>query len=376
MPTELRAAAAGAWALLLCGCWSNSLPTAQGFIRPLESECPDLPICDNPQAVHVFSDMNGTFYPRRWQGRIRKSAVRSAKSLYNATASGSQARDFVDRGERELLAEIAGLQNAGGRIFILVHGYNNKVEEADEAFEPLEGMLDLKPADRVIRFYWDGHTGSGVGGARIWLYAAGNSQLVGSRALRRILERFRDREIYLIGHSRGTSVILSALGNPVYAPRFLKETKARARRWKLDPERFMNPPAFDPRGNRIRVLVAAPAVDRIDFCGSTAQSMANGGPFFCPLEYLRPLPVVSFRYTINEDDKILNKFLGLSRWFNPTGLGAGKEARPPLRDHYKTMRPHPMPPDRSHAFAWYVKQRSFCEMLAAEKIARGGGDCR
>lgn len=370
----LGAAAAVAASTLLSGCAANSLPSARGFIHPLPAECPPTRICGKPHVSHVFADANGTFYPAGWTDRVAESRIRRHHSLYNATAPGSPERDFIAEGERRLLGEIAGLQAAGGRIFIFVHGYNNKVAEADDGFDLLETKLDLRPQDRIIRFYWDGLTGTGVGAARIWFRAVANSQLVGSRALRRVLERFHDRDIYLIGHSRGTSVILSALGNPVYDPDFLARTEKLAREWGIDPETFLRPPPLATNGNRIRVLAAAPAVDRIDFCEAAAQPLAGAKRFLCPTERLRPLPVERFRYTINRKDPVLNKLVGLSAHLNPTGLGVGREAgEPPLRCHYGArMQAHVLPPFRKHSFKSYLRRPGFLAILAAEGIARPG----
>jgi hypothetical protein len=254
-----------------------------------------------------------------------------------------------------------------------VHGYNNKVSEAEPVYRMIEQRLDLRPNDGIVRFYWDGLTGTGIGGGKIWFNATGYSQLAGSRGLRRILEQFADRDIYLIGHSRGTSVILSALGNPVYDPEFAKDTEAVADSWRGNYGDLLRPSPLTDRHNRVRVLVAAPAVDRIDFCDSRHQGEAR-----CPsLRDLGP-QLMSFRYTVNARDPVLNKFVGLSGGFNPTRLGLKAWLGRMLKaEKYACMQSYEFDkPERFHPFGRYVTHPTFQQMLADAGISREGAQER
>ena len=365
---------AGAAAFLLSGCWSNSIPTANSFIRPAASDCrPDGENCLPENIIHVFADANGTFYPSGWMARPGTDRLRRANSLLNAVGPDALARREIEQDQERQLREIAELGRAGGRIFILVHGYNNRVDQADDAYALIEEQLNLRSDDRIIRFYWDGLTSDNwLGSGRIWFYAVGNSQLVGSRALRDILRQFHDRDIFLIGHSRGTSVILSALGNPIYDPDFLERTRRLARSWGIDEDRLLHPPALENNGNDIHVLVAAPAVDRIDFCDARVQPESGG--VNCRGEMLRPLgpQVMSFRYTVNSADPILRKLIGLGGNFNPTRLGLDESVGAGLRsERYPMMRCYVLrPPMPEHAFVHYVRHSRFAEMLSDAGIAR------
>jgi Alpha/beta hydrolase of unknown function (DUF900) len=365
-------------ALFLVGCWHNNFPTADNFIRPAPSDCRagQLENCIGSNAVHLFADANGTFYPTGWIGRGDLAGLRSARSLLAAAPAGSEARAFVERAEEQQLREIAALGDGAERIFILVHGYNNTVAEADAAYRMIEARLNAGPNDRIIRFYWDGLTGTdrlGIGSGRIWLYATGNSKLVGARGLRRILNQFQDKPIFLIGHSRGTSVILSALGNPLYAREFYAKTRRLARRrLGLDSHAFMHPAELEDRGNDIHVLVAAPAVGRIDFCDSAAQP-ENHRRYSCPDARLRPFDrqVKSFRFTVNAGDPVLDKFIGLSNLLNPTGLGLDLRVAQDLCEDGYLLTRYGLPPDSMHGWTWYIAQPAFELMLRDAGILRG-----
>lgn len=232
--------------------------------------------------------------------------------------------------------------------------------------------LPKNHSDGVVRFYWDGLTGSGFGGGNIWFNAAGYSQLAGSRGLRRILNEIAGKDVYLIGHSRGTSVILSALSNPVYDPKFLTDTQAVASSWGPEFKKFLQPDPLRERGNRIHIMVLAPAVDRIDFCDSSEQPR-EPKPFVC--RQFRPLgsQVRSFQYTINARDPVLNKFVGLSAGFNPTGLGLRRDVGQELKLEYPMLRAYEFdPPVSDHRFGFYVGSSAFTRMLADAGLAPVG----
>ena len=363
--------------LMLGACWSHSLPTSTGFIRPAPEDCVTplgSDICGAPHVVQLFADMNGTLFPSGWKSRAEFRHLQKKDSLLFSTPQGSDARRLLDEEEGRQLAEIAKLGDGRGegRIFILVHGYNNTVAEADAAYRAIESRLSLNPRDRIIRFYWDGRSGSGVGSARIWFYAAGDSQLVGSRALRNVLRQFADEDIYMIGHSRGTAVILSALGNPVYDPAYRRDTMRIGE--QLGVPKLLEAEPLEERNNRIRILVAAPAVDRIDFCDASAQPPLDDPGFHCPREKLRPLgsQVQSFLYTVNTLDPILDKLVGLGGRFNPTGLGLKPGVGETLRqDGYDQLRPYRLSPEKSeHSFVWYAQHPTFARMLRDLDIGR------
>ncbi|MEG3144594.1 alpha/beta hydrolase [Sphingomonas sp. RT2P30] len=340
--------------LFLSACYHHSFPVADRFVQSQRG----------PNYAEVFVDANGSFYPSEWRVLLSTPRHWPAGSLLNHS-SAMRNRLTVD--EPRQLADIAAFGREKKRIFILVHGYNNTVAEATPAYEAIETRLGLKASDGIIRFYWDGLTGSGLGGGRIWFWATGNSQLAGSRGLRRLLDQFSDKDIYLIAHSRGSSVVLSALGNPVYDPDFLADTKKLAAAWS-DSANFLAPPPLGENGNRIHILLLAPAIDRIDFCDASEQPTTDRA-YTC--RRLRPLgkQVVSLRYTVNAKDPILRKYVGLAAKFNPTGLGTTLAVGCALqKDQYPLMREYILKPEKIHRFSWYVGSKVFDRMLADEGL--------
>lgn len=352
-------------AMSLAGCWAHSFPDRTAvFVAPPSADLATV------REISVFADPNGTLYPTGWAAHVPPRRSWKADSLLNAAVSDSALGELIARDEPRQFADAATFARSRRRIFVLVHGYNNTVEEADPAFDAIVQKLSPRRDDGVVRFYWDGLTGQGVGGGKIWFNAVGNSQLVGSRALRRLLQQFEGKSVYLIGHSRGASVILSALGNPVYDSSFRARTRSVAAHFRPPVTDIVSPPPLDPRGNSFHILLLAPAVDRIDFCDERYQQSARGR-FACPA--LRPLgaAVRSLRYTVNPADPVLNKFIGASGGFNPTGLGLRKTVGEGIAASggYQMMQAYPFAtPMKAHGFAAYVAHPTFDAMLADEGL--------
>jgi hypothetical protein len=349
-------AIAGLLALALGGCWGHSYPNTNSFIRPVEQRAAPA------ETVQVFTDANGTFYPAGWEGEMGRPRNWKADSLLNESNHNPHFRRMIEEGERQQIADLADFAKDKQRLFILVHGYNNRMSEAETAYRLIEERLDSRRGDGIVRFFWDGLTGTGIGGGKIWFNASGYSQLAGSRGLRRVLDTFSGKEVYLVGHSRGTSVILSALGNPVYDPDFLAATRKVSSGWGPAYSDLLRPPPLKDRGNRLHIIVMAPAVDRIDFCDASQQP-ETGGRYSCPV--LRELgQVKSFRYTVNPGDPVLKKFVGLSGGFNPTGLGLKDETGRDLRARYPFLLPYKFEaPASFHPFIHYIGHPTFEAML-------------
>jgi hypothetical protein len=221
-------------AVLLGGCSSHAYPIGERFIAPADLD---------PAAARraeLFVDMNGTFYPDGWRSYADGKRLK-ADSLLNEAVRKPALDGLVAREEARQLADIEAFARSKKRIFILIHGFNSTVEDSEPPFDTIEAQLDLGPDDGVIRFNWDGLTGKLLGAGKIWFYATATSQLAGSRGLRRVLARIEGKQIYLISHSRGASVILSALGNPVYTPRFAERTRAIAASWRGDYSALLTP---------------------------------------------------------------------------------------------------------------------------------------
>lgn len=365
----------------LTGCYSHSFPSASRFVFPRSTDCTNsVPeTCARANTAQVFADANGTFYPSGWRDHLTPRSPWGAGSLLNETTGNDRTdaafRRLIDSDQPRQLAELASFGRDADRIFILVHGYNNTTEEADAAYTLVEDRLDLHPTDRIIRFYWDGLTSDNLfGSGKIWFNAVGNSELVGTRGLRAVLNQFRGKSIYLISHSRGTSVILSALGNPIFDPEFIRVTRRRMESWPGNEPDVFNPAPLLPNGNNIHVLVLAPAVDRIDFCHERMQPPpGSSGSVYCGPENLRSLgdQVQSFRYSVNCLDPVLRKYVGLQNRFNPTGLGTDPEVGAGLRRDGLPLQAYEMDPHvRMHLFTWYARQSVFLRMLSDAGIGR------
>ena len=356
-------------AALLTGCAGHSFPLSNRFVFPDTAT----------DKAEVFADANGTLYPSGWkshlQPRLDKKRPGEGKwragNLLAQSTHSPRFRALIERDEVRQLRELREFSQRHKRIFVLVHGYNTSVTDADLPFSIIEEQLDLKPGDGVIRFYWDGLIGKGAGAIKIWFKAASDSQLVGSRALRAVLSQISEREIYVIAHSRGASVVMSALGNPVYESGFLARINRAARSWGKSYRSILAPKPLVDQENNIHVLLLAPAIDRIDFCDS-AQQPRNSKGFVC--SKLRPLgtQVKSFGYTVNPDDPVLGKFIFSSHAFNPTGLGYTPSIGRELKgENYPIFREYLLEKSRSfHAFKDYAAHPSFLEMLRNIGIGR------
>lgn len=355
MPKIVRALFCFMGLMGLSGCWGHVYPESNSFVRPANA-----PVSTS-ETVHVFVDGNGTFYPSGWESEMKRPSSWSADSLLNESNDNGTFRRKIEDGEREQLAELEAFAANKQRIFVLVHGYNNTMGDAEASYRLVEEKLDLRPTDGVVRFFWDGLQGTGIGAGKIWFNATGYSQLAGSRGLRRVLAQFTDKEVGLISHSRGASVILSALSNPVYDPDFLIKTEKVVGTWAQQYANFLSPERL-PRMRKVNILMLAPAVDRIDFCDASEQRR-SGGRFNCPT--LRDLGHVdSLRYTVNSKDPTLNKYVGASGGFNPTGLGLRAGVGADLGDNYRFMQPYVFQePASFHPFRSYIAHPVFRQML-------------
>ncbi len=358
--------------LALSGCAGHSFPLSNRFVYS----------GDASDTAEVFADTNGTLYPAGWQShfhpRLSKKRPGEGKWLAgNLLAQSAYSRKFrtlIERDEARQLNEINGFAARHKRIFILVHGYNASVEESRVPFSDVASLLDLKPGDGVIHFYWDGLIGKGVGAVKVWFKAANASQLVGSRALRSVLGQIEGREIYVIAHSRGASVVMSALGNPVYSSGFLAKLSRKAQNWGRPYKQMQMPKPLMDRGNSVHILLLAPAIDRIDFCDVSEQPIKSKG-FVCTK--FRPLgaQVKSFDYTVNSSDPVLGKFVFSSQAFNPTGLGyEAKIGRALKAENYPIFREYVFEkPEGFHAFKDYAAHSVFFQMLSNAGIGKSPG---
>jgi hypothetical protein len=364
-----RASLALVMATTLAGCAGHAFPLSNRFVFPTE----------DTNTAEIFADTNGTLYPAGWQSYFHPRQNKKhpgegkwlAGSLLAQSVYSRKFRTLIEKDEARQLGEIKSFAARHKRIFILVHGYNASVEDTNIPFSAIEAELDLQPGDGVIRFYWDGLIGKGAGAIKVWFKAANASQIVGSRALRDVLDQIEGRDIYIIAHSRGASVVMSALGNPVYDSGFFAKAKRSARRWGKSYRTMLSPKPLADHANNVHVLLLAPAIDRIDFCDASQQPVKSKG-FVCTK--FRPLgmQVKTFDYTVNPSDPVLGKFLFSSHAFNPTGLGYEPKIGRDLRaEHYPMFREYVFEkPEGFHAFKDYAAHPVFIQMLSNVGIGK------
>ncbi len=356
-----------ALAVLLGGCWSHAYPQRERFLAPADLD---------PAAARraeLFVDMNGSFYPDGWRSYADRGKLK-ADSLLNEAVRKPGLDALIAREEARQLADVEAFARSKKRIFVLIHGYNSRIKDSEPPFDTIEAQLDLGPDDGVIRFNWDGLTGRLLGAGRVWFYATATSQLAGSRGLRRVLARIEGKQIYLISHSRGASVILSSLGNPVYHPDFIAKTRELSSSWRGDYSALLAPPPLPNRGNRIHALMLAPAIGRIDFCDQSEQATIIRKQPCGKLRDLGP-QLASLRYTVNRGDPVLDKFIGLSGKLNPTDFGLKAEVGDAVQREgkycgmlgYGFQEPEPF-----HAFRRYARHEAFAAMLFDEGILKPG----
>lgn len=369
----LRSLVALAMLGALAACAMPNIPISRTF-----------PIAVNrPALARVFLDVNGTLYPDNWHVSVRPELLTKKHALLGAAPETEW--PALREAERQKLADIGRLIAGKKRVFILLHGFNANEAEASIAYDLIEQRISANSEDVVVRLYWDGLIGKGAGVVPAWFTAAGSSQVVGVQGLRRILALPKQQHVVVISHSRGSSVVLSALGNPPFAPDYRKKTEALS----FAPSTFLNPPELEDRQNRIDALFLAPAIGFVDFhdpscatrkqlrlpqCFSPSVVDSSSAARPCPDYRAFSTQLKSIHYTINQGDAVLKKGgLKLRRYFNPTDLGVDFDVGRALATCYKgtiAMVPHEITMPHGHDFTDYAQDPELEKMLTAVGAAR------
>ena len=350
--------------LSLSGCYTHNFPHDFTFA----------PTHHLPEKAHVYVDMNGTFYPKGWNAFVQPGKAWKAKSLLGeadvrAKSGDTTFRTLVMSDQQQQLEELATYLQGKSRVFVFIHGVNNSQTESDEAYRVMEQSIVFQPDDALIEFHWDGYVAdsgiSGIVAFRFWFLAVSNSQLAGSRGLRPILNLLHEQHAILISHSRGASVILSALANPPYDAGFRKD---KIRLGYLG-ERPLEPPPLVERNNDISVAMLAPAIGEVDFRAKACETLAatkNATPCTVWRHFSRQLK--SIRYTVNPCDSVLNKFIGLGDSLNPTNLGLDAKIGDAVEEHYPRMTSYTLAKTHGHRFVYYAADPEFRTMLEAADV--------
>lgn len=310
--------------------------------------------------VQAFVDQNGSFYPNDWEDKYGTPCKyfcwgKHYSLVAIANSKGKDSIKYLAAEENRILGEVKNELADIDRIFILIHGYNNDAEESRGNYEKIKKLIDLSERDAVVEFFWDGlvSKSSFFGDAKIWFRATGYSQIAGSEGLRDLLSSVSNKEIFIISHSRGASVALSALSNPPYGEEFAKTTL------KTHTIDVYKSPKLTNNNNKIKLLLLAPAIGDIDF---KKASYYSGDKSYRHLSD----QLVSISYTVNPNDSVLKKLLNkpnVSGKFNPTDLGYRDEAGEGVKAHYGNVRSYDFSKTTSHKFGRYIENEKFITML-------------
>lgn len=264
-----------------------------------------------PQALRVAFDQDGNFYPRdasivdwqvepTWYSKTFGGAFRLSETL---AADGSKPyTDAVQQAARDsAIHETNARLHDGDTLVVLIHGFNNRFDEAKQNFELLKAELARSRPDVVtLEVYWDGlttrtpHWKDMPGIASFWPDSLTYSNMAGQYGLRALLNGIqRDVHLRFVTHSRGAAVALSALTDPLYDPHIKR------------PASF----AFsNPHIKSIKVASYAPAIGaghlHADF-----DRMLSGHKMMLVLG-------------VNKDDVATSKSLFSARFWGDTSLGS------------------------------------------------------
>lgn len=250
------------------GCAANSLGFTPETSNPA---CPDskresFPGKRIPHCAILALDKDGNPYPdladgALQSGRLTESGYCLAK-YFNGDPSYDPERIFAATARR-----VSALCGQDRTLIVLIHGFCSTVPETRRAYKATRLQIEHQYPDRKFSYlevYWDGMYGSPLA---IWPEAQVNSKWAGL-GLRNLLRRLDPSlPVRVITHSRGASVISSALWNVD-----LRSTVAADLRYR-EAQQKLRPPVLPA----LRVGMLAPAMRAIDF--NTYDERGDGA--FC-----------------------------------------------------------------------------------------------
>lgn len=316
-----------------------------------------------PYNAYSFVDQNGSFYPDNWKvdyGVPPNNASKKAFSLMKLASDEGKSVN-LEASEKQKIQQVADVAKNKQRVFILIHGYNASFEKATKSYDYIKSLINLNPnKDQVINFYWDGLVANSMFGAgKIWFQATNNSQMAGEFGLRRLLSSLSGKDIYIISHSRGASVVLSALSDPPFSK---GEIKDRKKQHNVDIDEDSK--KLKENGNRIYAIMLAPAIGTKDFKSSDLKDGDDSYRNFTP--QLKKLMI-----TVNNTDPTLKKYIGfLSDKLKPTDLGYKSDAFDDLSQHYNFMEKTDFTGQDTHRFDAYIHNPKFKTILKEFNLAK------
>ncbi|WP_293915237.1 MULTISPECIES: alpha/beta hydrolase [unclassified Sphingobacterium] len=317
---------------------------------------------EKPNISNSFVDQNGNFYPDNWKKSYGAPPENGKKNDYSlmkiATERGED--DKLRSYETQQLKQVAKRLANKKRVFIFVHGFNSDVRSSNQSYDYIRKQLNVNSSqDEVIRFYWDGLlTNNPFSGAKIWFAATSFSQMAGEFGLRRLLNTMHNKNIYIISHSRGASVVLSALSTPVFKEKFVEEVK------DIHHVDIDDASSLKENKNNITCIMLAPAVGLADF---RPKDYREGDSTYCIFSE----QVKKIHITTNNTDKMLKKVFGfLSDKLEPTDLGYKEDVYNVLCKHYPFFEMTDFSGMESHEFKRYIRNPKFKTMLKEHKIGK------
>ena len=311
-----------------------------------------------PNTTSSFVDQNGNFYPDNWLkkfGNPPKNANRKEYSLMKI-ATEDHFEDQLTSYESLRLKAIENRVKKKKRVIIFVHGIDNDYLFSLKNYNKARVYMNLNDSsDEVMNFYWDGLVNESLfGAAKVWLGATTNSQMAGVFALRRILNVIHNKDIYLISHSRGASVVLSALVNPSLRSSEIKRAQ------NVHHVDFTNAEALKENNNKIYSIMLAPAIGKIDF------TMDNDS-----LKEFTP-QLKRMHITVNNSDYVLGKGkIGfLSKSFIATDFGYKIDLYDELAKNYNFLEKTDFTGQDSHEFRRYITNPKFISILKEFNLAK------
>lgn len=312
--------------------------------------------------TYSYVDQNGNFYPDNWSKKygtpVQTSKIKEYSLKKIATENGTEVE--LSASEKNKISKVASSGKNKNRIFIFVHGFNASSDDVTKSYNYIKSQLNTGNRDQIINFYWDGLVANSLFSVgKIWFNAANNSQMAGEFGLRRLLNSYQGKNIYIISHSRGASVVLSALSNPPFSK---AEIEQRKDLHNVDIDNDSK--TLKENKNNFYCIMLGPAIGVRDFKSENLKAGDDTYREFSP-------QLKKIHITVNNTDRTLKKFIGfLSDKLKPTDLGYKSEAFEELKQHYDFLEKTDFTGQKSHNFDLYIRNPKFQEILKEFKIAK------
>lgn len=309
-----------------------------------------------PNMNTFFVDQNGNFYPANWKKTYGNPPRKGNKHEYSLKKKAIQLglENDLSTFEKNKIAKFRTKITSKKRVFIFVHGYNADIETTEVSYNFLKTLINTnEKTDEIIKFYWDGLVSqSPLTSASNWFSATSFSQMAGEFGLRRLLNTMKNKEIFIISHSRGASVVLSALTTPPFKEGFVDEIKA-----EHDIDIDQESANLLENKNKITCIMLAPAVGLVDF--QKKDTITNVEKYINFTPQLKRIHI-----TTNNTDNTLKKFIGfMSKRLTPTDLGYKDDLYNQLTEQYPFFEKTDFTGMKSHEFKRYIHNPKFKTIL-------------